>query len=203
LQENQEIMLNDQYWSERYQSNQTRWDIGQVAPALKQYFDQLINKNIAILIPGCGNAHEAAYLLQQGFTNVTLIDISEILVKTLQEKFTNYIEKGFCRVIHQDFFTHSNSYDLIIEQTFFCAIDPTLRTSYALKMNDLLKPNGKLVGLLFDCDFVGGPPYGGSKEVYEAFFKPYFRFKIFEKCTNSITPRAGNELFINLQSLKN
>jgi hypothetical protein len=33
------------------------------------------DKDIAILIPGCGNTYEAAYLLEQGFTNVTVIDI--------------------------------------------------------------------------------------------------------------------------------
>lgn len=196
-------MLNDQYWSERYKTDQSRWDIGQVAPALKAYFDQLPDKNISILIPGCGNAYEAEYLLNQGFTSVTLVDISEYLVENLTKHLSDYIEKGVCRVIHQDFFEHEGSYDLIVEQTFFCAIDPTLRTKYAQKMSQLLKPNAKLVGLMFDCDFVGGPPFGGSKEEYLPYFSSYFQFNTFEKCTNSIPPRAGNELFVNLQRLEN
>ncbi|MFN3487670.1 MAG: methyltransferase [Emticicia sp.] len=193
-------MLNDQYWSERYEKSQTGWDVGNVSPALKGYFDQLTIQSISILIPGCGNAHEAEYLLQQGFTNITLIDISGVLVQNLQEKLKNYIEKGLCRVIHQDFFEHSGSYDLIIEQTFFCAIDPNLRPKYAQKMSELLKPSGRLVGLLFDRAFVGGPPFGGTKEEYIPYFSPYFDFKTFEKCANSIPPRAGNELFINFLS---
>jgi methyl halide transferase len=196
-------MLNDQYWSERYKTDQSRWDIGQVAPALKAYFDQLPDKNISILIPGCGNAHEAEYLLKQGFTSITLVDISEYLVESLKKHLAIYIESGVCRVIHQDFFEHEGSYDLIVEQTFFCAIDPTLRTKYAQKMGELLKPNAKLVGLMFDCDFVGGPPFGGSKAEYLLYFMPYFKIKTFEKCTNSIPPRAGNELFINLQRIEN
>lgn len=195
-------MLNDQYWSQRYENHQTRWDIGQVAPALKAYFDQVTDKNVTILIPGCGNAHEAEYLLQQGFTNITLIDISATLVNFLQEKLQFHVEKGNIRVIHQDFFEHSGNYDLIIEQTFFCAIDPSLRAIYAQKMSELLKPKGKLVGLLFDCKFEGGPPFGGSKTEYITYFEPYFKLKIFESCYNSIPPRAGNELFICLESLK-
>ena len=195
-------MLNDQYWSQRYENQQTRWDIGQAAPALKEYFDQLTNKNSTILIPGCGNAHEAEYLLQQGFTNITLIDISEILINILKKKLRFYIEKGSIRVIHQDFFEHSGSYDLVIEQTFFCAIDPNLRKIYAEKMSELLNPKGKLVGLLFDCNFEGGPPFGGSRAEYISYFEPYFTLKIFEECFNSIPPRAGNELFICLESLK-
>jgi methyl halide transferase len=196
-------MLNDQYWSKRYENSQTGWDVGTVSPALKEYFDQLTDKNSPILIPGCGNAHEAEYLLKQGFTNITLIDISEVLVNILQEKLQFYIEKHSVRIIHQDFFEHLGSYDLIIEQTFFCAIDPFLRTIYAKKMAKLLKPRGKLVGLLFDCDFDGGPPFGGSKAEYITCFEPYFKLKIFESCYNSIPPRAGNELFICLERLEN
>jgi methyl halide transferase len=195
-------MLNDQYWSQRYETQQTRWDIGKVAPALKAYFDQLNDKNLAILIPGCGNAHEAEYLLEQGFTNITLIDISEVLANVLQEKLKYFAKKGFVKVIHQDFFDHTGSYDLIIEQTFFCAIDPSFREKYAAKMSELLTPESKLVGLLFDCHFDGGPPFGGSKDEYRIYFEPYFRLKIFESCYNSIPPRAGNELFICLENLK-
>lgn len=193
-------MLNDQYWSERYAKSQTGWDVGNVSPALKAYFDQLSTQSISILIPGCGNAYEAEYLLQKGFTDVTLIDISGVLVQNLQVKLKDYIEKGVCRVIHQDFFEHSGNYDLIVEQTFFCAIDPTLRPKYAKKMSELLKPTGHLVGLLFDREFVGGPPFGGTKEEYIPYFSPYFDLKTIERCTNSISPRAGNELFINFLS---
>ena len=92
------------------------------------------------MIPGCGNAYEAEYLLQQGFTDITLIDISGVLVQNLQEKLKDYIEKGVCRVIHQDFFEHSGNYDLIVEQTFFCAIHPTLRPKYAKKMGAIITP---------------------------------------------------------------
>ena len=91
-------------------------------------------------------------------------------------------------------------YDLIVEQTFFCAIDPSLRTVYAEKMAKLLNPKGKLVGLLFDCNFDGGPPFGGSKTEYITYFEPYFKFNFLEKCYNSISPRAGNELFICLEN---
>jgi hypothetical protein len=49
-----------------------------VSPPIKAYIDTLKNKDIAILIPGCGNTYEAAYLLlEQGFTNVTVIDIAQ------------------------------------------------------------------------------------------------------------------------------
>ncbi|AFK03531.1 thiopurine S-methyltransferase [Emticicia oligotrophica DSM 17448] len=193
-------MLNDQYWSERYEKSQTGWDLGGVSPALKDYFDQLTDKSLAILIPGCGNAYEALYLLENGFSNITLIDISEVLVRNLSVKLHDYIAVGKCRVIHQNFFEHAGQYDLIVEQTFFCAIDPSLRGEYVKKMPELLVPQGRLVGLLFDRAFEGGPPFGGSKEEYITLFDPYFTLKTIEKCYNSIPPRAGFEVFINFLS---
>lgn len=191
-------LLNDDYWSKRYEDGQMGWDIGYISTPLKEYFDQLTDRTISILIPGCGNSYEAEYFLRNGFTDITLIDISAVLVERLQEKLQFYIENGNCRVIHQDFFCHQGQYDLIIEQTFLSAIDPALRPDYARQMHSLLKPEGKLVGVIFDFPFEGGPPFGGSKEEYLTMFEPYFRPVIFERCTNSIPPRAGNELFIRL-----
>lgn len=190
--------LTDEYWSQRYNDGQTGWDIGYVSTPLKEYFDQLTDKSAAMLIPGCGNSYEAEYLLGNGFTNITLIDISAVLVERLQEKLQFYTENGSCRVIHRDFFQHQGQYDLIIEQTFLSALNPGLRPAYARQMHSLLKPAGKLVGVIFDFPFEGGPPFGGSKEEYLVMFEPYFRPVIFERCTNSIPPRAGNELFIRL-----
>jgi SAM-dependent methyltransferase len=190
--------LSDEYWSQRYKEGQTGWDIGYVSTPLKEYFDQLKDKSISILIPGCGNSYEAEYLLDNGFTAITLIDISAVLVERLQEKLQFYIENGSCRVIHQDFFEHQGQYDLIVEQTFLSALNPAMRPAYARQMHHLLKPAGKLVGVIFDFPFEGGPPFGGSKEEYLTMFDPYFQAIIFERCTNSIPPRAGNELFIRL-----
>lgn len=191
-------ILSDQYWSDRYISGQTGWDTGGPATPLKEYIDQITNKNIAILIPGCGNAYEAAYLAEKGFTNITLIDISAILAQQLKEKFAG---TGI-KVLHGDFFHHTNQYDLILEQTFFCALDPVQRKDYAEKMYALLKPGGKLVGVLFNKNFEGGPPFGGNADEYRKLFSPLFNIKTMETCYNSIKPREGTELFIILKKLK-
>ena len=88
-------------------------------------------------------------------------------------------------------------YDIIIEQTFFCAIDKERRREYFDRMYNLLKPNGKLVGLLFDDSFSRDyPPYGGSKTEYVEYFEPYFNIKVFEVSYNSISSRKGRELFM-------
>lgn len=192
------LPLDDNYWSTRYLQHQTGWDLHKVSPPLKAYIDQLPQKDLRILIPGCGNAYEADYLVQQGFTNITLIDIAHTLVESLQEHF-----KGKpVEVIHGNFFEHSGSYDLILEQTFFCALDPELRPAYMEQMHRLLVPGGKLAGVLFDRAFEGGPPFGGSREEYNALLQPYFNIATLATCYNSTPPRAGTEVFLIAQKAK-
>ena len=193
-------LLNENYWSTRYKNNDVAWDMGKVSPPLKEYFDQLTDKSISILIPGCGNAYEAEYLFQKGFKNITLVDISPVLVNKLKKQFSDFLNKEI-NIICGDFFALTQAFDLIVEQTFFCAIDPSLRTEYANKMHDLLNANGKLIGVLFNRTFDAGPPFSGSKTEYNLLFKNKFQIKIMDECYNSINPRKGSELFVILQKL--
>lgn len=188
--------LDGDYWSNRYDAGTSVWDLGEVSPPLKNYIDQLTDKNLRILIPGCGNTHEADYLLKLGFTDVTVIDIAPILVAHLKEK---YKDNPHIKIILGDFFKHQGEYDLILEQTFFCAIDPSLRKDYVAKIPELLAPNSKLVGVLFNRQFEEqGPPFGGDKNEYEPMFSKDFILKFFEPCYNSFIKRKDSELFINL-----
>ena len=182
-----------EYWDERYLQGLTGWDMGQVSPPLQAYFDQLPDKNHSILIPGCGNSYEAAYLMQQGFTDIFLLDISPVLTGRLRQKYPD--NRGL-RIITGDFFNHIGQYDLIIEQTFFCALDPALRPAYIEQAHRLLRPGGKIAGLLFDRDFPGGPPFGGRRDEYERLFSERFHLRTLAPCYNSIPPRAGTELFL-------
>ena len=193
--------LDGAYWNNRYESNATQWDLGCVSPPLKAYIDQITDKNLRILIPGCGNTYEAAYLLENGFTDITLIDIAPALVKELKKTFSSAPQ---VHIILGDFFEHEGKYDLILEQTFFCAIDPQLRERYVAKMNDLLDINGKLVGVLFNTVFEhSGPPFGGDISDYEVLFGKKFNIQLMEKCYNSFVKRKETELFIKLQKHHN
>jgi SAM-dependent methyltransferase len=127
---------------------------------------------------------------------VSLIDIAPELVERLKSKFKS---DPNIKIILGDFFSHEGEYDLILEQTFFCALDPGLRKSYVEQMKKLLKKDGKLAGLLFVKEFEkAGPPFGGSKEEYELLFRNDFELEVFDSCYNSFDKRAGTEIFIVL-----
>ena len=115
---------------------------------MKVYIDQLTNTGVRILIIGSGNTFKADYLLQKGFTNINVIDIAPTLIAQLKEKYL-----GNTNIILGDFFKHKGEYELVLEQTFFCAINPSLRKNYVAKMKELIFLNGKLVGVLFDWQF--------------------------------------------------
>lgn len=191
-------ILNQQYWNDRYAENATGWDLGEAAPALTNYFNTLKDKDIQIMIPGCGNAYEAEYLLAHGFEAVTLVDISPLLMDQLRRKFARYAGQQL-QLVNDDFFNLNGQYDLIIEQTFFCALNPSLRKKYVDQMLKLLKPGGVLAGLLFNREFVSSPPFGGSREEYIQLFSNDFHLLQLEVSAHSVTPRAGTELFFVFQ----
>jgi hypothetical protein len=65
-----------------------------------------------------------------------------------------------------------------------------------LQTNRLLRPKGKLAGLLFNFPLTDdGPPFGGSKPEYEALFKAYYNIKKLDNALNSVKPRKNRELF--------
>jgi len=192
--------LDSEYWQNRYKNNLTGWDLGSISRPIKEYINQLRNKEIKILIPGAGNAHEAAYLSNNGFTNIHILDFALSPLIISQNHLKNLPEKSF---IKKDFFEYEGSYDLILEQTFFCALEPRLCESYTKKMFELLNNKGALVGVLFNFkNKLIGPPFGGSKKEYQGLFKPYFNIKKMDMCYNSVEERKGKELFINLVKKK-
>ena len=189
-------LMNATYWNDRYAQGQTGWDLKEVSPPLKAYIDKLTDKNLKILIPGGGYSYEAQYLWEQGFYNVYVIDLSELALTNLKERVPAFAK---AQLLQANFFDLKDTFDLILEQTFFCALDPCLRDDYVKQMHQLLKEDGTLAGVLFNFPLTQkGPPFGGSIEEYRTRFAPYFKIKIMEVAHNSATPRIGSELFFKL-----
>ncbi|SEW30943.1 methyltransferase domain-containing protein [Chitinophaga arvensicola] len=186
--------MDSQYWNNRYVNGDTGWDMGAVSPPLKEYIDQLVDRDIRILIPGGGNSYEAAYLAGLAFSDITVLDIAPVLVEQLQEKFA----RTRVKVLEEDFFNHTGTYDLVLEQTFFCAIDPSRRADYVKHMHSLIAPDGHLAGVLFNRHFTQeGPPFGGTEQEYRDLFSRWFDIKTLQTCYNSHPARQGYELFVN------
>lgn len=186
--------LDQSYWETKYRNHQTGWDIGGVSPQIQIYFKALMEKNQRILIPGCGNGYEAIRLGQSGFKDITVIDLAEAPLSHIKN------QKLGIKTIQGNFFQLEDQFDLIIEQTFFCALDPTFRQQYVNKMAELLKPKGKVAGLLFNTEFDRmGPPFGGNIAEYQNLFEGKFDIITLRPALLSIKPRLGNEVFFEFQ----
>ncbi|MCG9911107.1 MAG: TPMT family class I SAM-dependent methyltransferase [Flavobacteriales bacterium] len=184
--------LDKTFWSSRYEQGETGWDIGYASPALIAYMENK-PRTAKVLIPGAGNSYEAEKLWEMGFKNITVLDLSEIPLANLKTRIPDFPEK---QLVCDDFFNHKAAYDIILEQTFFCALSPDLRTKYVQKMAELLAPGGELAGLLFDAPMnAEHPPFGGNKAEYLSLFGEKLQVLEMEACPNSIAPRMGKEVF--------
>ena len=188
------MKLNSKYWEERYQKGEDKWNVGEISSPIKEYIDQITNKKIKILIPGAGNGYEFEYLIKNGFENSFVVDYATTPLENIKKRIPNLNEN---QLINSDFFELEGNFDLIIEQTFFCALNPELREDYVRKMKSILNPKGKIAGLLFQFPLtVEGPPFGGSKEEYITLFQNDFNIITMEMAYNSIASRKNKELFV-------
>lgn len=186
-----------EYWDKIYNTNKVGWDIGYISTPLKEYVDQLKDKDISILVPGAGQAYEVEYLYKMGFKNTFLLDYSKKSISLFLERLPDF---PCSQIFIEDFFRHNKKYDLIIEQTFFSSIPKASRKAYAKKIFELLKPEGRICGLLFNHEFqLKEPPFGGTINEYQKLFENKFIFKQFDTAYNSIRPRRNRELFFCLQ----
>lgn len=186
-------------WQSLYEAEDTGWDLGTISPPMKQLIDTLEDKSLKILIPGAGNSYEAEYLFEQGFTEVHVVDIATTPIENLKHRVPNFPHAN----LHVgDYFGLDGSFDLVLEQTFFCALPPERRRDYSRKTRQLLKQGGRHMGVLFDFPLTEeGPPFGGDAESYRNLFSGYFDIVKLERCNDSIETREGKELYFEFHPI--
>lgn len=186
-------------WEKRYATEDTPWDLKGPTPEFMRLAEESFfpRKGGRALVPGGGRGHDAIFLAQKGF-EVNLVDFAPSALEAALAEASR--EKVVVNAFRQDFFElsqsgyHQNSYDLFLEYTFFCAIDPSLRADYARAAASLLRPGGILLGLFFPLlTDKAGPPFQVSQEEIEKLFSPHFELR-FEDPRESIKPRAGREI---------
>jgi SAM-dependent methyltransferase len=186
-------MLDAAYWEERYAKNDFPWDIGYSNPILTRYVEQKVAKDAKILVPGAGSAYEVEVLWNKGYTKVKALDYATDAKERFLERVPTFPHQNY---LLGNFFELTDTFDIVLEQTFFCALDPKLRMNYVEQMHRILRDEGVLFGLLFEMEKPDGPPFGGNSAEYQAIFGKYFEMRTLEKCLESIPPRLGSELVI-------
>lgn len=183
--------LNADYWERRYREGQTGWDLGGPNVELVSVLTTYLDSKSRILIPGAGRGHEAEALWRLGYCDVFVCDWAPEAFGHLKK--SPYLPDAD-RLIVANFFDLRSTYDAILEQTFFCAIDPAQRDRYVQQAAALLRPGGRWIGVLFDRSFEGGPPFGGTEREYRRLFSSVFDIELLGRFDGSIRPRRGREL---------
>ena len=160
------------FWDDRYREGNTPWDFGGVPPEFLNWLHRTPRPG-KVLVPGCGSGYELRALAETG-ADPTGLDLSTEAVK--RARATLGERNG--RVLAGDFFTHPFShgeFDAVYERTFLCALDPLLRTDYARRMAQLLKPGGLLAGFFLFGHEPEPPPHplaaGGDHELFDLYFE--------------------------------
>ena len=191
------------FWENKYEKGEIGWDLGSETPVFSAISETLKPGNVCIL--GCGNGYDAISFSMKGF-NVTAVDFAETPIKNINKIANNLFLT--INTIQEDIFDltpkYNNSFDYILEQTCFCAIDPKNRAQYRNLAYDLLKVGGKLIGLWMPLDKdikEGGPPFGVEEDEIKKLFSKQWKIK--EDCfpVQSIEARKGKEKLIVFEKL--
>lgn len=203
-------MPEKSFWEHRWNEGSTGWHINQVHPYLQQYHS-LFKKSspLSLLVPLCGKSHDLVWLLQKGFS-VTGIEyvqkaseqfFSQVLnvempKSLLKNKMLHYQYQSLDYVVGDFFdFISDTLFDFIYDRAALIALEPNLRIKYVQKQSTLLKDNGKIFLITFECDYGIGPPFSVSIEDIIKLYQPFFTIQVVEK--KDIFQEPESQRFIN------
>jgi SAM-dependent methyltransferase len=196
------------FWQSLYEQGRTGWDLGGPTPVFKRVVaGQWLDPGRMIVI-GAGRGYDARLFSRQGF-QVTAVDFAPSAIRALQE---NNDHRAPLAVVSADIFDLPSilfgKFDYVLEYTFYCAIYPQRRETYASVVERLLKPGGRFVGLAFPLDETqndprGGPPFPvDADELVRNLGKHGLQLKHRERPHDSVRGRLGREELLILQKNK-
>ncbi|MBV5260658.1 methyltransferase domain-containing protein [Synechococcus moorigangaii CMS01] len=183
------------FWEEKYQAAQHRWDLGQAAPALQDFFGGTQAPALGeFVVLGCGQGHDAVFLAQRGFS-VTGVDFAPSAIaaaRTLAQRLEVNLT-----LLEENIFdlkkSHKSHFDYLFEHTCFCAITPAQRSDYVSLAATILKPGGSLYGIFYTHNRGGGPPFGTTPQELMELFASEFEIIALDPVQNSVPSRQGEE----------
>ena len=144
------------FWDTRFRNKRTPWDAAATPPELERYLAQESGGG-RVLIPGCGSAYEVRTFSEKSY-EVAAIDFSVAAVERAGEIL------GALRdaVILGDFFSYDfggKPFDIIYERAFLASLPRAMWPDYAHRVDELLRPGGRLIGFFVYGEQQGGPPF--------------------------------------------
>jgi SAM-dependent methyltransferase len=191
--------LGEDFWTERYKNNEDSWELNQPAPAFADMLPRIKLPRSRILVLGCGSGEDAALFAKEGHF-VTAVDFSEEAILRAQKKFEGVNNLKFVKA---DVFnlpkSFDESFDVIAEHTFYCAVSPEKRNDLIKVWKRCLADGGQLMGVFFAMERKNAPPFGGTEWELRERLKKSFQFLFWGRWHQSIQRRDGKEIFVLAQ----
>lgn len=195
-------------WQERWRQGNTPWDAGGAPPVLQKLVEGGELPEGRALVPGCGSGYDVLELATPE-RSVLGIEVAEGAVARFEKlRRQAGVSRERAEVVEGDFFDYEfgESFDLIWDYTFLCALPPARREAWAERVHELLVPGGRLVTLIFPVwdaslspddpeanDPGAGPPYPMSPALVESVVGEWFEREDLREVEESREGREGME----------
>jgi len=197
------------YWDDAYREERDGWDMGSPTPVFADLIDRhgmdfsplgtedfaRLGQTPKVLIPCSGRGYDALLFAEHGW-KVTAVDFAVEPMNWLRTESER--AKLDVEILQEDMFTlgrsHPEYYDLLVEYTCVCAIDPERREEFVQFSSDVLRPGGVVMALLFPVDGrPGGPPFSIDVEDFKRQMSTAFDCVHESTPETSVKPRLGRE----------
>ncbi|KAJ1703755.1 hypothetical protein LUZ63_003534 [Rhynchospora breviuscula] len=193
-------------WEKSWEEGITPWDLGMPTPVVVHLVQTQVIPKGRVLVPGCGTGHDVVALAGPE-RYVVGLDISGTAIKKAKELSASSPNREYFSFLAEDFFNWNPSepFDLIFDYTFFCALEPVLRSAWAKKISEILKPEGELITLIYVItDQKEGPPFNNNVSDYEEVLSPLgFKQIYIEDNELAVKPRKGREKLVRWTRSRN
>lgn len=144
-----------EYWDDRYLKDLDYFDWYQRYSSFKNTIKENINPKCSILHIGCGNSRLSEEMYDDGFTSITNIDFSTVVIKQLVEKYkTSRPSLKFIAMDARKLEFTDSSFDAIIDKgtldSILCGENSSQNANMMLKeIERVLAPGGVYICISF------------------------------------------------------
>ncbi len=185
------------HWDALYRQGDTGWDLGEAAPP---FVDLLAGPDAPpagrLIALGSGRGHDALLFAAHGF-DVLGVDFAPAAIAEAIERAAAQGLTKRARFLQADIFAlppeYRAAFDVVLEHTCMCALDPRLLDEYAALVTRLLRPGGTYVALFYTHGRPGGPPYTTDAAEIRRLFAPRLEIIDLAPAVRSASGFVGKE----------
>jgi SAM-dependent methyltransferase len=145
---------NPSYWDTRYTASAGEYEWFQSWDLLLPHISEFVPSGGSALHLGCGNSPMSSDLLRSGFTAVLNIDISEVVIAQMRERYATDARLQWAAMDCSSLRCDTNSFDFAVDKgmldALYCAPDSAATVARTLsEISRVLRPGAHFVDISF------------------------------------------------------